>query len=183
MISAFARRGMVDHALYSADLYATFIEDLFLGGARLDPAQLGNPDNRPDIRDALTQVSFIDGHSEPIGNLMGEFDFTQKPIRPLVLSTHIPTELTASCNPPPILYATCTLPTVTLTWAPVTGPNVPGPFTYHVERDGLDLSQCIGATTTCTDTPGTGAHLYRAFSVDVQGVISPRSAAAEADEP
>jgi phospholipase C len=183
MISPWARPGMIDHALYSADSYATFIEDLFMGGARLDPAQLGNPDNRPDIRDALTEVTFIDGHSEPIGNLMNEFDFTQKPLSPLVLSTHIPTELLATCNPPPTLYSPCTLPTVTLTWAPVTGPNVPGPFTYHVERDGLDLSQCIGTATTCTDTPGTGAHLYRALSVDASGVKSPLSAAAEADEP
>ncbi len=183
MISAFARRGMIDHALYSDDSYATFIEDLFMGGARLDPAQLGNPDNRPDIRDALTSVTFLDGHGEPIGNLMTEFDFTQKPLPRLVLSTHIPTGISATCNPPPDVSSACSLPTVTITWNPVTGPQVPGPFTYHVLRDGVDLPQCVGTSSSCSDTPGTGAHLYRAFSVDAQGTASPQSAAAEADEP
>jgi len=182
-ISAYAESGVVDHALYSTDSYATFIEDVFIGGARLDPAKLGNPDNRPDIRDALTRVSFIDGHSEPIGNLMNEFDFTKPPRPPLVLSTHIPTGLAASCNPPPNMSATCSLPTVTLAWNPVTGPQIPGPFVYHVQRDGVDLSQCAGSATTCSDTPGTGTHFYRAFSVDANGAISPRSAAAEADVP
>jgi len=183
MISAFARSGMIDHALYSDDSYATFIEDLFMGSARLDPTALGNPDNRPDIRDALTSVSFIDRPSEPIGNLINEFDFTQTPLQPLVLTTHIPTGLTATCNPPPNLSSACTLPNVTLTWNPVTGPEVPGPFTYHVLRDGIDLVQCLGTASTCTDTPGAGKHLYNAFSVDAAGTVSPQSAASEADEP
>jgi phospholipase C len=183
MISAWAKPGMIDHALYSNDSYATFIEDLFMGGARLRPAKLGNPDHRPDIRDALTSVTFIDGHSELIGNLMSEFDFTQKPLAPLVLSTHIPTGITTSCTSPPSPETQCTLPTVSISWSPVDGGNVTQPFTYHILRDGVDLPQCLGSATTCTDTPGTGAHYYRAFSVDANGGSSPPSAASEANEP
>ncbi len=181
MLSAFARPGYVDDSLYSFDSYATFIEDLFTDGARLDPAQLGNPDSRPDIRDALTSVTFRDGHGEPIGSLIDEFDFTQSPLPPLVLSTHIPTGITAKCGESRLR---CTTSSVTLTWNAVTGPEVPGPFTYHIERDGTtELAQCIGSATTCTDTPGSGTHRYRAYSVDESGTKSPRSAAASVYEP
>jgi phospholipase C len=181
MISAYAKTGMIDHSVLSFDSYATFIEDVFTGGARLDPAKLGNPDNRPDIRDALTSVAFADGTTVPIGSLMSEFDFSQKPRAPLVLSTHIPTGIVATCSADH--SAECTNPTVTVTWTPVTGRRVPGPFTYHVLRDGAELAQCVGTTASCTDTPGSGVHFYRAYSVDSQNVASPLSAAAEADEP
>jgi hypothetical protein len=77
----------------------------------------------------------------------------------------------------------CTDTTVAIGWSPVTGPDIPGPFTYHVQRDGVELPQCIGVATSCTDTPGSGAHLYRAYTIDQNGVESPLSAAAEADEP
>jgi phospholipase C len=181
MISAWARSGKIDHNVLSFDSYATFIEDIFMGGARLDPAQLGNPDNRPDIRDSLTSVTFPGGVETPIGDLMDEFDFNQKPLAPLVLSTHIPTGIAAICSRKD--NVDCTSPTVTVSWAAVTGLNVPGPFTYHVQRDGTELAQCVGTATSCTDTPGSGVHLYRAYSVDSNKVASPLSAAAEADEP
>jgi phospholipase C len=181
MISAWAKPGMVDHSILSFDSYATFIENLFMNSARLDPAALGNPDNRPDIRDALTSVRFPDGSKAPIGRLIDEFDFNQTPLPPLVLSTHIPTGLVAVCNPD--FRAACKSPTVTISWDPVAGPQVPGPFTYHVQRDGAELPQCVTTATSCTDKPGSGAHLYRAYSVDQDGTTSPLSAAAEADEP
>ena len=179
MISPYARAGMIDHALYSHDAYATLIENLFLSGARLDPDALGTPDNRPDIRDAITSAKFLDGHVEPIGNLLDEFDFTQPPLPPLVLSAHIPSGITASCSPDNRVH--CTMPSVTLAWNPVTDPSTT--FTYHVRRDGFDLPQCTGAATTCTDQPSSGIHYYRVYSVDQQGVASHLSAAAEAIEP
>src|SRR5206468_6590811 len=37
VISPYARRGYVDHQTLSFDAYAKFIEDDFLGSARLDP--------------------------------------------------------------------------------------------------------------------------------------------------
>ena len=178
LISAYARAGMVDHAVLSFDSYATFVEDLFMNGARLDPRALGNPDHRPDIRDALTDVHFADGRNAKIGNLMDEFDFTQAPLPPLELSTTIPTGIKAICAPNS--SSNCTRPTVAISWTAVpTG----GTYTYHVERDGIDLPQCAGTAVSCTDTPGSGAHLYRAYSVSSQGIPSPRSAAAEADVP
>jgi phospholipase C len=183
MISAWARPGLVDHQLLSFDSYAVFFENLFAAGARLDPAALGNPDSRPDIRDELTQVTFVDGDIEQIGDLLNEFDFTQVPLSPLVLSTHIPTGLRISCrNDQNDNSDQCQIPTVKITWLPVTCAEVPGPFVYHIQRDGAELSQCEGAATHCTDKPGAGAHLYRAYSVDVNGNASPISAAVEADE-
>jgi phospholipase C len=182
MISAWARAGMVDHSLYSFDSYATFFENLFTGGARLNPTQLGNPDHRPDIRDAITQVTFVDGHTEQVGDLLNEFDFKQDPLPTLVLSTHTPVGITVLCNTNPHNTSDyCRLPTVTISWQSVTSPEVPGPFTYHILRDGGELAQCIGTATTCQDTPGVGPHFYQAYSVDESGVASPVSAAAEAD--
>jgi phospholipase C len=181
MISAYAKAGTIDHQVMSFDAYATFIEDIFMNGARLDPAALGNPDQRPDIRDALTHVTFPDGTEEPVGSLMAEFDFTQKPLPPLVLSTHIPTGITAICGS--VNSEHCTQPTVTISWASVAAAKVPGPFVYHVKRGDVELPQCTGTATSCTDSPGPGVHLYRAYSVDSKGIRSPLSAAAEADEP
>lgn len=177
LISAYARQGVVDHQLLSFDSYATFIENLFMGGARLDPAALGTPDSRPDLRDTLTSVTFLHGTKESIGDLRNEFDFSRPPLKPLILPTHIPTGIAASCNRH---YTTgvCRTQTVTLSWSPVTGPNIPGPFTYAVQRDGTLLAQCTGTAASCTDAPGSGTHYYTVYSVDSAGVQSPPSAAA-----
>jgi len=184
MISAWARPGLIDSQLLSFDNYAMFFENLFAGGARLDPVQLGNPDNRPDIRDEITQVTFPDGSTAPVGDLLDEFDFTQAPLSPLILSTYIPTVLQVHCrNDATDNSDQCQLATVKIAWEPVTNPQVPGPFTYHIQRDGTELAKCIGTTPHCTDTPGAGNHLYRAYSVDPGGTASPLSAAAEADVP
>jgi phospholipase C len=75
MISPYARRGYIDHQTLSFDAYLKFIEDDFLGGQRLDPATDGRPDSRPSVRE-----------NEPrLGNLLSEFDFSQRPHRPLLL--------------------------------------------------------------------------------------------------
>ncbi|HYL07486.1 MAG TPA: alkaline phosphatase family protein, partial [Candidatus Udaeobacter sp.] len=52
VISPYARRGLIDHQTLSHDAYAKFIEDVFLGGARLDPKTDGRPDSRPDVRES-----------------------------------------------------------------------------------------------------------------------------------
>lgn len=183
-ISPWAKAGTIDHQLLSFASYATFIEDIFMGGARLDPVQMGQPDSRPIVADRQTVATYPDGSIVPIGKLMNEFDFTQNPLAPVILSTHIPGHIRAVCrNSPNAASPTCNKPNVSLTWNPVTGPNVPGPFTYQITRDGTDLPQCRGTATTCTDTPGSGVHYYRAYSIDSHQAISPQSAAAEADEP
>jgi hypothetical protein len=180
-ISPYAKAGTIDHQVLSFDSYATFIEDLFMNGARLNPKALGVPDKRPNMRDSLTEVRFPDSSKEPMGDLMNEFDFTQKPLKPLVLSTHIPTGIAATCSNDDSVH--CTKPTVTISWMKVGSAKTAGKFTYHVTRDGKELPQCTGSATTCRDKPGSGIHLYRAYSVSARGIASHPSAAAEADEP
>jgi phospholipase C len=75
LISPYARRGYVDHQTLSFDAYLKFIEDDFLGGARLNPMTDGRPDSRPGVREDAPQL----------GNLFAEFDFSQPPRQPVLL--------------------------------------------------------------------------------------------------
>ena len=75
VISAYARKGFVDHQVLSHDAYLKFIEDVFLGGQRIDPATDGRPDSRPTVRETIPVL----------GNLERDFDFEQPPQPPLVL--------------------------------------------------------------------------------------------------
>jgi phospholipase C len=76
VISPYARRGYIDHQTLSHDAFNKFIEDDFLGGQRLDPATDGRPDPRPDVRENASQL----------GTLVNDFDFTQSPRPPEILS-------------------------------------------------------------------------------------------------
>jgi phospholipase C len=78
VISPYARRGLVDHQVLSHDAYLKFIEDDFLGGARLDPKTDGRPDPRPDVRE----------NASVLGNLARDFNFNQAPRPPLILPLH-----------------------------------------------------------------------------------------------
>ena len=78
VISPYAKKGFIDHETLSFDAYAKFIEDLFLGGQRLDPKSDGRPDPRPDVRENAAQL----------GDLVNDFDFSQAPRDPLILDTH-----------------------------------------------------------------------------------------------
>ncbi len=78
VLSPYARKGYVDHQTLSFDAYLKFIEDDFLGGQRLDPKTDGRPDPRPDVRE----------NESVLGNLTNDFDFAQKPRRPLLLPLH-----------------------------------------------------------------------------------------------
>jgi phospholipase C len=78
VISPYAKRGYIDHQTLSFDAYLKFIEDDFLGGQRLDPKTDGRPDPRPTVRE---DVSIL-------GNLQNDFDFSQTPLPPLILSPH-----------------------------------------------------------------------------------------------
>ena len=180
-VSAYAIPGLIDHSIYSFDSYATFIEDLFMSSARLDPTALGNPDNRPTIRDELTTVTNQDGTTSPIGNLMSEFDFTDPPQPPLVLPTHTPSDLLLSCAATANRNTVdCKAGTLTIAWASLTGANTANTFTYNVLRDGALLPACTGTATSCTDVPKLGHHLYQVYSVDSAGVASAPSAGAYA---
>ncbi len=78
VISAYAKQGYVDHQTLSFDAYVKFIEDDFLAGQRLDPANDGRPDPRPDVRENAPQL----------GDLTADFDFDQAPRPPLILPVH-----------------------------------------------------------------------------------------------
>jgi phospholipase C len=77
LISPYAKRGFIDHQTLSFDAYTKLIEDLFLGGQRLDPATDGRPDPRPDVRE----------NAAVLGDLLQEFDFSQSPRKPDILPT------------------------------------------------------------------------------------------------
>jgi phospholipase C len=82
VISPYAKKGYIDHQTLSHDAFLKFIEDDFLGGARLNPKTDGRPDPRPDVRE----------NQPMLGNLVAEFNFSQAPRPPLLLPTNPPTD-------------------------------------------------------------------------------------------
>ncbi|MDQ6776171.1 MAG: alkaline phosphatase family protein [Actinomycetota bacterium] len=84
VISPYARQGYIDHQTLSHDAYNKFIEDVFLGGQRLNPATDGRPDPRPDVRESASIL----------GDLSADFDFSQPPRPPEVLPVCPTTDLT-----------------------------------------------------------------------------------------
>ncbi len=84
VISPYAKHGFIDHQTLSFDGYLKFIEDAFLGGARIDPKTDGRPDPRPDVRE----------NAAVLGDLTHDFDFSQAPAAPHVLPEHPQTTLT-----------------------------------------------------------------------------------------
>ena len=77
VISPYAKQGYIDHQILSFDTYLKFIEDVFLGGQRIDPETDGRPDPRPSVRENASEL----------GDLLEDFDFSQSPRSPLVLPT------------------------------------------------------------------------------------------------
>jgi hypothetical protein len=75
VISPWAKHAYIDHQTLSFDAYLKFIEDLFLGGQRLDPKTDGRADSRPDVRE----------NNPELGDLFQDFDFSQTPNLPLIL--------------------------------------------------------------------------------------------------
>jgi phospholipase C len=88
VISPYAKQGYIDHQTLSFDAYLKFIEDDFLGGARIDPKTDGRPDPRPDVRENVAIL----------GNLINDFDFSQNPSGPMLLpvTAQIPISSTAA---------------------------------------------------------------------------------------
>jgi phospholipase C len=74
VISPYAPKGFVDHQVLSFDAYLRFIEDDFLGSQRISASD-GRPDARPDVRE----------NARILGNLVKDFDFNQRPRRPMLL--------------------------------------------------------------------------------------------------
>jgi phospholipase C len=80
VISPYARKGFIDHQQLSFDAFAKFIEDDFLAGQRLDPRTDGRPDARPTVRENVPGL----------GDLRRDFNFSQRPRRPLLLPVPAP---------------------------------------------------------------------------------------------
>jgi phospholipase C len=78
VISPYAKLSYIDHQTLSFDAYLKFIEDRFLGGARLDPKTDGRPDPRPTVREAVPML----------GDLYNDFDFNQNPRPPYIQSIY-----------------------------------------------------------------------------------------------
>ena len=83
VISPYAKKGFIDKQVLSFDAYLKFIEDDFLEGMRLDPKTDGRPDPRPTVRENVPQL----------GDLGNDFDFSRRPLPPLVLPEHPKTDL------------------------------------------------------------------------------------------
>jgi phospholipase C len=76
VISPWVDRSMpIDSQPLSFDAYLKLIEDRFLNGQRLDGQNRGWPDPRPTVRENVEQL----------GDLTKEFNFSQKPLPPLIL--------------------------------------------------------------------------------------------------
>jgi len=90
VISPYAKRGFIDSQTLTTDAYLKFIEDDFLGSERIDPATDGRPDSRPDVRERAKQL----------GDLIKDFNFSQKPRPPLILNP-CPPDMTLIPKPKP----------------------------------------------------------------------------------
>jgi phospholipase C len=69
VISPWVKHGVIDNQTLSHDAYLKFVEDVFLGGQRIDPATDGRPDSRPTVRE----------RASILGDLAADFDFSQTP--------------------------------------------------------------------------------------------------------
>ena len=101
VISAYAKRGYVDHQVLSFDAYLKFIEDDFMGGARLNPKTDGRPDSRPGVRE----------NAKILGNLASDFNFNQRPRMPVLLPTSPRGSLVCPGGGPPGNLGSCSPPT------------------------------------------------------------------------
>lgn len=148
VISPYARAGYVDQQQLSHDAYLKFIEDDFLGGARLNPATDGRPDPRSLVRESVSSL----------GSLQSDFNFEQAPQPPVLLNVHpgpgAPSAGPGSAQPPAIETAT---------------PAAVGPRSATaagtVDPDGSGVTGCrfeIGPSTAygtavpCAALPGAG---------------------------
>ena len=97
VVSPYAKAGYVDHQTLSFDAYLKFIEDDFLGGARLNPKTDGRPDPRPVVRE----------NAPILGNLENDFNFNQRPRAPMILPTAPATTLICPSGSHPGLAGRC----------------------------------------------------------------------------
>ena len=136
VISPYARQGYIDHQTLSSDAYLKFIEDDFLNGQRLDPTTDGRPDPRPDVRE----------NASVLGNLVNDFNFNQKPLPPLILSTT-----------PDATNQQGTAPASAAATSPATSP----------QRTALSTAPATKGTTLLTTITNSGSTNTKAWSLQI----------------
>jgi phospholipase C len=148
VISPYAKQGYIDHGVHSFDSYLQFIEDDFLGGARLDPTSDGRPDPRPVVRENYP------GYSP----LTDDFDFTQAPRSPLVIGNTNANAITPPIHPrlqkppaatprtnPTASQSIFPNPGATATAIPATGGPIAGTQPFSVVFDGTQTTDPTSA--------------------------------------
>ena len=147
VISPYAKAGYIDHQQLSHDAYLKFIEDDFLNKARLNPATDGRPDSRPDVRE----------EAPGLGNLANDFNFSQSPRPPLLLSSH--PEPGPASEPPgrhsPAVEtgAASSSAQTTATLNATVNPNEGTVSDCHFE---YGTSTSYGSSAPCASLPGSG---------------------------
>jgi phospholipase C len=131
VISPYAKTGYIDHQTLSHDAYVEFIEDDFLNRQRIDPKTDGRPDPRPDVREDAPQL----------GDLTTDFDFTQAPRPPMLLSVNPTTDLIEQ-------QATSTAGGTLYTLVSASGTSVPTTLEVQTTLTELLITVDVGATTT-----------------------------------
>jgi len=147
VISPYAKTGYIDHQQLSHDAYLKFIEDDFLNRQRLNPATDGRPDPRPDVRE----------EAPGLGSLANDFEFSQSPRPPLLLSSDPePGPASQPPGPPPPVAETGPATSVAATTATLTA---------SVNPEGSNVSEChfeygrtasYGQSVACAALPGGG---------------------------
>ncbi|HYB22539.1 MAG TPA: alkaline phosphatase family protein [Solirubrobacteraceae bacterium] len=149
VISPYARAGYIDNQQLSHDAYLKFIEDDFLAGQRLNPATDGRPDSRPDVREK----------APGLGNMESDFDFSQPPRRPVLLSPE-PAPGPASAAPG------SQQPPAEETGFPSPLTSTSATLKATVDPDGGSVSAChfeygtstaYGKSVPCSPLPGAGS--------------------------
>ncbi|MCW3027895.1 MAG: hypothetical protein JWN81_1106 [Solirubrobacterales bacterium] len=148
VISPYAKKGFIDHQRLSHDAYLKFIEDAFLNKARLNPATDGRPDARPTVRE----------EAPGLGDLASDFDFSQQPRPPLLLSPH--PEPGPASNPPgssPPIVETGAASSIKQTSATLNGSVNPSGGAVSDCRFEYGTSSSYGSSVACLQSPGSGS--------------------------
>jgi phospholipase C len=159
VISPYARAGVIDHQQLSHDSYLKFIQDDFLGGARLNPATDGRRDKRAVVRE----------EARGLGNLANDFNFSQQPLKPLLLPAEPPpgpaSEPPGGIPNPPTVVTGGKAAGRTKTTAHLVGTVNPNEGLVSDCRFEYGTTPSYGHSVACSPPPGSGEEPVRVSGV------------------